>query len=264
MGIERLHAARVDHFGVDAEAFQRLGGLQRFVQHPAERDDRVVGAAAHDVRDADRHFVRAFRYLALQAERHLVHHDEHRIVVARGRDDAALDVVRRRRHHDLQTGQVREPRFEALRVLRGEARAGARHREHRDRQRRAAAEHEAHLRHLVGDFVHALAEEVHEHDVDDRPQTRRGRADAETDDAFLGNRRVDDAVAAELLEQTAVVTVDAAGLADVFTGDECGVLFEQYLAHAFGDRADVRQLARAGARLLRCACPMAAPQDPVA
>ncbi len=111
-------------------------------------------------------------------------------------------------------------------MLRGEARAGAGHREHGDRQRRTAAEHKTHLRHLIGDFVHTLAQEVHEHDVDDRAKPGGRRTDAEADDALFGNRRVDDAVAAEFLEQTAVIAIHAARLADVFARDESRGLFE--------------------------------------
>jgi hypothetical protein len=88
-------------------------------------------------------------------------------------------------------------------------------------------------------------------------------ADPETDDALLGNRRVDDAIAAELFVQPAVVAVHAAGLADVFAGNERVVLFEQYFAHALGDGADIRQFACAGVRFY-LACPMASPYDPVA
>ncbi len=94
--------------------------------------------------------------------------EDHRVVVPDGRGEQALGVVGGRRGDHDQAGDVREPRLEALRMLRGEAHARARHRQHRDRQLRRAAEHEAHLRHLVGDLVHALADEVHEHQVDDR------------------------------------------------------------------------------------------------
>ena len=67
----------------------------------------------------------------------------------------------------------------------------------RDRQRQggAAAEHVLHLRRLVDDLVQRHADEVHEHEVDDRPQAGDGGADAEADDRLLADRRVDDALA---------------------------------------------------------------------
>ena len=128
-------------------------------------------------------------------------------------------------------------------MLRGHVHAGARHGDHRDRQLRRAAEHVAHLRHLVGDLVHALAHEIHEHDVDHRPQSGGGGADPEADDAFLRNRRVHHPVGSELVEQAPIGTEYAAGAGHVLAGDECGVLLCEDFPRPLGDGRDVGYLA---------------------
>ena len=87
-------------------------------------------------------------------------------------------------------------------VLTGGADAGADQGADRDWALRLAAEHVAELGALVEDLVHAAAEEVDEHQLGDRSQPGRGRADRRADETRLGDRGVEDPVAAELLDET--------------------------------------------------------------
>ena len=83
-------------------------------------------------------------------------------------------------------------------MLGRQAHAGAGHGEHGDGQGGCAAEHVAHLGELVGHLVHALPEEVHEHEVDDGTAAGCGCANAQADDAFFRDGRIEHPVRAEL------------------------------------------------------------------
>ena len=69
------------------------------------------------------------------------------------------------------------------------------------RRDRLAAEHVLELGRLVEDLVEADAHEVDEHQLGDRAQAGGGGADGGADEAALGDRRVQHAVAAELGHQ---------------------------------------------------------------
>ena len=70
-----------------------------------------------------------------------------------------------------------EPGFEALAVLRGRARAGARREPHHQRHRDFAAQHEADLGRLVDDLLHRQRGEIGELEFEDRPHARQRRTD---------------------------------------------------------------------------------------
>ena len=77
---------------------RELGGrLHRGVHHPPDGDDRDVAALAHDVGLAERDRVALLRHVAGGVVEHLVLGEDHRVVVADGRDQQALGVVRVRR-----------------------------------------------------------------------------------------------------------------------------------------------------------------------
>jgi len=107
------------------------------------------------------------------------------------------------------------PALEAVRMLRGELAAGAgRHADHQ-RHRHLAAGHVRDGGGVVQDLVEGEQAEVAGHDLDDGPQPGQRRTDAGADETVLGQRRVDDALGTELLQQPLADGVAAAVLADV-------------------------------------------------
>ena len=113
-----------------------------------------------------------------------------------------------------------EPRLELLRVLRARRPAGAALRADRQRHLQLPARHVAVLRRLVDDLLHRERQEVLVHDLDDRAHALHRRADAGADDRHLGDRRVADALGAELVEHPLRDAHRAAHLGDVLAHDE--------------------------------------------
>ena len=105
-------------------------------------------------------------------------------------------------------------------MLRGEAETGAAERADGDRHLDAAARHEAVLGDAVDDLVEADAEEVGEHDLDDRPVAGEREAERGADEAGLGDRRVADPRRAEFLVEAEARLERPAGLADVLAHDQ--------------------------------------------
>ncbi len=123
--VERQQRARVDHLGLDPLGGQPLGRGQRLADHPRERDDRQSRPPRSGGRDrvatgcgsTSSGFAPEVQRLVL---------DEHdRVRIGDRARQQARRVGRAGRHHDLQPGDVREPRLEALRVLRARRAAGA-------------------------------------------------------------------------------------------------------------------------------------------
>ena len=113
----------------------------------------------------------------------------------------------------------------------------------RDRQGHGCrpAEHVLELGRLIGDLVGCHEHEVHEHQVDDRPQAGDGGTDAKADDRLLADRRVDGPALAELfLDSVEGVEHPAVG-ADVLAGDEHVGIGIHLQAHGLGERLHVRQ-----------------------
>ena len=214
--------ARVDHLGRDAVLLEQLGRGERDAHHRARRDDRHVLARALHVGDAERDQELAVGHLALHRVVHLVLDEDDRVVVADRRLQQALRVGRRRRQDDLEARHVRDPRLQRLAVLRGGASRRAERRAQRQRHLQLAARHVVRLRRLVRELVHDEREEVAEHDVDHRPQAGHRRADAEPGDPGLGDRRVEDALGAELLDEAGQHLERVPGLGDVLADDEHG------------------------------------------
>ena len=124
------------------------------------------------------------------------------------------------------------PGVQALAVLGGRAARRAQVGAEDDGHLELAAGHVVHLGGLVGDLVHGQGQEIAEHDVDHRPHAGHGGADADAGKAGFGDRRVDHAGRAELLDQPAEHLERRAGLGDVFADDEdAGVA-----AHLLGQR----------------------------
>ena len=88
-----------------------------------------------------------------------------------------------------------------------------------------AVAHVVHLGRLVDDLVHGAEDEVAVLHLGDRPHARHRRADRGADDRGLRDRRVDDALAAELVgkpERHGEAAAEAARHADVLAEQEDG------------------------------------------
>ena len=134
--------------------------------------------------------------------------------------EQALGVVRRRRHHDLSPGTCAYMRLERLAVLRAELCGRAARAAEHDRQLELPARHLPDLGRVVDDLIDRDEREVQGHELDDRPQPDHRRADADAGEAALGDRRVDDALLAELLQQALRHLVGAVVVADLLAHEE--------------------------------------------
>ena len=98
----------------------------------------------------------------------------------------------------LMPGDALEPGAVDLRVHGAEAATGADGRADDERHARLLVRHVPVLRRLVDQAVHRQRHEVAEHDLDDRAQPGDGRAERRAGHRELGDRRVEDALLAEL------------------------------------------------------------------
>ena len=170
--------------------------------------------------------------------------DDHRVGILERGEQQALGVGGRRRLHHLQPRDVAEPGLEALAVLGGGAGARARGHAHDQRHRGLAAEHVAQLRRLVDDLLHRERREVRELELEDRPQAGQRRADRDAGAAELGDRRVDDPVGAEAVDEVARHLEGAAVDADVLAHQDHAPVALDRDRHGVADRLGVAHFAR--------------------
>src|SRR5579864_7906352 len=109
---------------------------------------------------------------------------------------------------------MRVPAGVALRMLRRDTRGDAVGTAEDDRRMHLAARHVARLGRRVDQLVHRLHREIERHKLDDRPEAAEGGADAKAGETLLGDRRIDDAPRAELLQEALADLVGALVLAD--------------------------------------------------
>jgi hypothetical protein len=93
------------------------------------------------------------------------------------------------------------------------------------------------------DQVERAADEVRELQLDDRPLALPRRADRGSDEALLRDRRVEDALVAELLPQPLRDAERAAEVADVLAEQEDALVLTQRVAKRRLDRLQVCDLA---------------------
>src|SRR6185295_1493691 len=99
---------------------------------------------------------------------------------------------------DLQTWHRKDPVLDRLGVLGAEPEAATVSGPNHERDSDLTARHVAHLGNLVGQIVVAACDEVREHDLRDRPHPCHRGAERGADDGLLRDRRVPDALWAEL------------------------------------------------------------------
>ena len=155
------------------------------------------------------------------------------------------------RHHHLQPRDVGQPGLEALGVLGAAALARSALRPEHQRHRQLSAGHEVRLRGLVGELVEREREEVDEHDLDDRPQPGLGGTDRHAADRALADRRVQHAVASELVRETGRDQVRAA-LGDVLPEHDHALVGAHRPRERGVDRGDERRLLRRVAHRESC------------
>src|SRR5207245_11291251 len=98
---------------------------------------------------------------------------------------------------------------------------------------------------LADHLIHRQRDEVAEHHVADRAHARHRGADADAGVARLGDRRVDDPLGAELLDEPREGLERVAGLGHVFADEEHARVAPHLLRDRFLDRLAVRQLSLA-------------------
>jgi len=172
--------------------------------------------------------------------------NHHRVGIGDGGQQQSLGVVRGRRLHHLQAGHMRQPRLQALAVLRGRPGAGAGREAHHQRHRYRAAQHVAQLGRLVDDLFHGECREVRELELEHRPHPGQRRPHRNACAAQLGDWRVHYAVLAEPLHQVAGDLECAAVDADVLAHQEHPRVGLQRDCQRLVDRLRVAQLAHAG------------------
>ena len=94
-----------------------------------------------------------------------------------------------------------------------------------------AAGHVQGLGRRIDDVVDGLHGEVERHELDDRLQPRHGGADAQAGKAVLGDRGIDDALVAKLLQQFAADLVGPLVLGDLLADQEDLVVPTHLLGH---------------------------------
>ncbi len=113
-----------------------------------------------------------------------------------------------------------EERFQALRMLGARTRRRALLGADNDGSTRPAAGDVAYVRGLVDDLVERHQHEVAPHDFHDRLHTHQSCADGRTQNRALGDRRVENAVSAEVLLQASRGAEDAPGPTDILAIDD--------------------------------------------
>ena len=101
-----------------------------------------------------------------------------------------------------------------------------------DHDRKADAASPVRLRRDGDDHVERARDEVGELELDDRALAHPGRAEGGADESLLGDRRVDDALVAELLEEPLRDAERAAEVADVLAEQEDALVLGEGIVRA--------------------------------
>ena len=104
---------------------------------------------------------------------------------------------------------------------------------------------------MFGRVVHHLIEgderKTEGHELDDRPQADHGRADAHAGETVLADRRVDDPLRPEAIEQTLADFVGAVVLRDFFAHEEDIGIALEFFSERFVQRLAISDLPHASA-----------------
>ena len=217
--VERLQAPQVEHLARRLGG-QCLRGARGHMHHRAVRDDREVGAVPGDPCAAERHDMLAVGNVLLRrAIVELRLEDDDGIRVADRRGQEPLGIARRRRDRNLHAGRVHVVRLGRVIVELGCAHPAAVRHPNRERELHAASSAPAVAPHVVDELVERrVAERVVLH-LAHRPPPGHAQPHRSAEDACLGERRVDAAVASEPLLEACRGAKDPTQPADVLAHD---------------------------------------------
>ena len=266
--IERAQGAKVDEFGVDAKAGELGDRLGRIAHADTERNDRDVFARLGDARLAKRQdkVVELWHVERLAVE-DLVLEEDHRIGIADSCLEQAFRIGGGIGNDDTEAGYTGVPGRIVLAVLGGDAGGSAVGAAENDRGTHLAAGHVEGLCRRVDDLVDRLHGKIPGHELDDRAQSGKRRADAKAGKAVLGDRRVDDAFRAELLEEALGHLVGALIFRDLLAHDEDVLVAAHLLGHGVAQRfadGDVHGLGAGRQDRDQAPLPQSAPRAPLA
>ena len=145
----------------------------------------------------------------------------------------------RRDHH--QPRHMGIPAAVILAVLRGHASRRAVGPAEHDRAAHLPARHVIGLRRRIDDVIDRLHREVEGHELDDRAQAAHRRARSKPGEAIFGDRRVDDALGPELLQQVLRDLVGALILGDLLADHEHAIVAAHLLGHRVAQRVAHRR-----------------------
>ncbi len=169
--------------------------------------------------------------------------DQHRVRIGECRGEHEPRVFQCRRGQDLKAWDVGVPAFETVRVLRRELAAGTGGHANDDRYFELPARHVPDRCRVVDDLVECQEAEIDRHDLDDRAHPAERGADPGADKGRFGERRVADALGAELVEQALGNRIAAAVAPDILAHQKDARISQQRLADRFTDRIAVGDLA---------------------
>src|SRR5579859_4709261 len=202
-GVDRDQGPKVDELGGNAVGLEPPARLGRRGDHCAVGEDAHVGPLPYRPGLTDRFSMIPVGYLSgHRTIDPLRFEEDHRVGVEDGREQQSVRVRRRRRHDHLEPGGVGEVGLGALGVVQTpldpSAVGGTDHYMARVLPARSVAE----LRELAHDLVEARIDEVQELDLRDGLEAVQRHSDGGPNDTGLRQRCVDDAVRAEVLEQS--------------------------------------------------------------
>ena len=231
--VERGEGAQVDDLELTSLSGGCLGALERGLHRRAVGQHSDVVAGADHSRPEERLRRRCVVEVGLVGVvLPLGLEEDDRVVVGDGLLDHPVAVDRVGAGDDLEAGRVRELRLGALGVVLDRSDAAAEGDADDDWHLHLALRAVGVLRDLAHDLVIGGIDEAVELDLHDGAVAAQRHADRGADDAGLGERRVDDAVLAEVLLQAVGDAEDAAELADVLAHEQDLVVGLHGLAQA--------------------------------
>ena len=135
---------------------------------------------------------------------------------------------------------MRIPGRIVLAVLGGDAGSRAVRAAEHDRAVHLPARHVVGLGRRIDDLIHRLHGEVERHELDDWLETAKRSANAEAGKTVLGDRRVNNALRAEFLQQALGDLVGALILGDLLAHDEHGRIAPHLFRHGVAQRLAYR------------------------